>query len=320
LMGGRIGVESELGQGSTFCFEVPLEPCGGDNKSTDSVLEDQSDPSSDLAEKWVLLAEDNTTNQLFAREVLKDAGMHCDCVVNGEEALVAVGAQAYDVVLMDCQMPEMDGFEATRTIRQLEHDGELDGHLPIIALTANAVKGDRERCIEAGMDDYISKPFEAQKLLQLIAQLLGSVSASPSSEEAGERQPTGASESNAPLPINHAELLTRCMGKLDLAEELLADFEVDLPRKVDEVSRSIAEVDAQATGASAHSLKGAAGMMGAESLRQIAAAIESAGKSDCLEGVPALLDELNAETRRLFDALPEIRRELASQSEKQSGS
>ncbi|WP_428937598.1 CHASE3 domain-containing protein [Fontivita pretiosa] len=124
----------------------------------------------------ILLAEDNEINQIVASEVLANAGYRCDTVVNGRLAVQAVSQQRYDLILMDCQMPEMDGFDATREIRRLEQAGGLAGEqrrrVPIVALTANAMRGDRERCLEAGMDAYASKPINPDQLLATIRQVL----------------------------------------------------------------------------------------------------------------------------------------------------
>ncbi|MEX2188368.1 MAG: PAS domain-containing protein [Pirellulales bacterium] len=121
----------------------------------------------------VLVAEDNRINQLYIGELLKHLGCTCDIVANGEEALYAVERQRYDLVLMDCRMPEMDGFAATREIRQREACGQLVSPIAIVALTANALKGDRERCLEAGMDDYLSKPIEAHILRTTLEKYVG---------------------------------------------------------------------------------------------------------------------------------------------------
>ncbi len=117
----------------------------------------------------ILVAEDNSINQMFVRELLTHCGCTCDIANNGDEALTALKQSHYDLVLMDCQMPEMDGFTASREIRRREAAGELSGRLPIIALTANALVGDRERCLEAGMDDYLSKPLQASLLQAMLA-------------------------------------------------------------------------------------------------------------------------------------------------------
>jgi CheY-like chemotaxis protein len=122
--------------------------------------------------RLVLLAEDNEINQIVAKEALRQAGVECDVVENGREALLAVQRRVYDAVLMDCQMPIMDGFEATAEIRRLEASGTVAGHasgpLPIIALTANAFKEDRDRCLAAGMNNYATKPLNAAELTRLL--------------------------------------------------------------------------------------------------------------------------------------------------------
>jgi Amt family ammonium transporter len=121
----------------------------------------------------ILIAEDNTINQMYMTELMNQINCTCDTVANGLEATEAVQQRSYDLVLMDCQMPEMDGFDATLRIRELESNGTMEGHLPIIALTANAVKGDRERCLAAGMDEYLAKPVQKEQIATMFAQFLG---------------------------------------------------------------------------------------------------------------------------------------------------
>lgn len=121
----------------------------------------------------ILVAEDNETNQLYVIGLLKLLGCTCDVVSNGDEALAAVMRQRYDLVLMDCQMPEVDGFAASFEIRRRESAGQLLGRLPIVALTANALKGDRERCLAAGMDDYLTKPVEKDQMHEVLRKYLG---------------------------------------------------------------------------------------------------------------------------------------------------
>jgi len=116
------------------------------------------------------LAEDNLVNQKIALRLLEKAGLSADLAKNGREAVEAVQKSNYDLILMDCQMPEMDGFEATGAIRKLEEATRR--HTPIVALTANAMTGDRERCLDCGMDDYVSKPFDVKALQRLITQWL----------------------------------------------------------------------------------------------------------------------------------------------------
>jgi len=124
----------------------------------------------------VLVVEDNTINQLVAYSMLEELGIQPDMVANGQEALHALETLHYDLVFMDCQMPVMDGYDATRNIRdpafRLHGKGERDGAIPIIAMTANAMQGDREKCIAAGMDDFVSKPVQTDKLQKVLLKWL----------------------------------------------------------------------------------------------------------------------------------------------------
>ncbi|MEX0818628.1 MAG: ATP-binding protein, partial [Pirellulaceae bacterium] len=195
LMGGEIGLESQVGIGTTFWFEIEMatadstmvperkrpSPSGARSMAMDgSERQRQQEEIPTRLEQsrkfagHVLVAEDNSINQLYVVELLKHFGCTSDVVVNGEEALDAVQRRQYDLVLMDCQMPEMDGFLATHAIRKREASGERAGRIPIVALTANALKGDRERCLEAGMDEYLRKPLEGQELSAMLEKYLRS--------------------------------------------------------------------------------------------------------------------------------------------------
>ena len=171
LMGGTIGVDSTPGQGSTFSFTVALAPsdrvlvaCGRMNTQSPA-----SPPNSATLRQGihVLLVEDNPVNQQVTLCMLENSGYRIDVVENGRQALQALSATRYDLVLMDCQMPEMDGFEATRQWRVLEQSRGSD-RIPIVAVTANALYGDREACLASGMDDFLSKPFTQQALATML--------------------------------------------------------------------------------------------------------------------------------------------------------
>ena len=167
MMNGTIGVESEYGVGSVFWFTAKLKEA-----SQDQPLEKELVPTSNsfvIKKLNVLLAEDNLINQKVATFSLKQMGFTVDIANHGAEAVERFKSNAYDLILMDVQMPELSGFDATREIRSIENNAGNARRIPIIALTANAMKGDMERCIAAGMDAYLSKPFQQEELQQLIA-------------------------------------------------------------------------------------------------------------------------------------------------------
>ncbi len=185
LMGGTLTVRSAPGQGSELSFVLSLETVADPplapgsaappNRAADDPAVDPSrnDQEADLSRqgKRVLLVEDNLVNQLLCQEMLAQLGLSVVVADNGREALAALAGETFDLVLMDCQMPEMDGYEATRAIRAREQE-QNQKHLPIIALTAHAMPSDREKCLAAGMDDYLAKPFQYEQLKELLGRWL----------------------------------------------------------------------------------------------------------------------------------------------------
>jgi PAS domain S-box-containing protein len=189
MMGGTIDARSAPGQGSTFWFDVELEaPAAAEALSESSAAARRASASPRSDSPLVLLAEDSPVNQIVARRALERCGCSVEVVATGTEALRALAAGHYDAVLMDCQMPEMDGYEATREFRRRE---EASARTPVIAMTAHAMTGDRERCIDAGMDDYITKPVRHADLESTLRRWLG-VHSDPAADDTDAGPPTRA--------------------------------------------------------------------------------------------------------------------------------
>ncbi len=229
----------------------------------------------------VLLAEDNPVNQTLAVKLLEKQGHAVTVVGNGREALEALGREAFDAVLMDLQMPEMGGIEATAAIRAREAGGGR--RTPIVAMTAHALKGDRERCLAAGMDDYLSKPVQAAELWRVLAEVTA---------------PSAA----APPPLDREALLRRLDGDQGLMRELAQALLEDCPRQLAAVRSAVEAGDAARLRGAAHKLKGSLTMFGAPAAVP-AARLEALGQGGDLTGAAGLLAELEAEAGRLTGAL-----------------
>jgi PAS domain S-box-containing protein len=260
----------------------------------------------------LLLAEDNEISQEVALTVLRRAGFRCDAVSTGKAAFEAAKTGRYALVLMDCQMPEMDGFQATQAIRCFEEERALGGgsnlRLPIIALTANAVQGDRERCLAAGMDDYTTKPLDPERLIRLIDAHLGRQS--QDAVESGSAQP--AREPNAPTPkakppapaFDTEKTLKQWGNDESFAQRLVAKFIACASGDFHKLQEAIERNDATEAQRLAHGLKGAAGYVAAEGVRQVAAQLEAMFREGELKDVDASVRELAAELQRCTDEAP----------------
>ncbi len=171
LMGGEIGMKSALGEGSTFFFRIPLEigKAPEENAELASGVGAEAPGPARNRQLRILVVEDNKINQLVLSQMLKSLGYPHDIAEHGVEALSFLARETYELVLMDCQMPELDGYETTQRIRSAENDGE---HLTIVALTAHATHGEREKCLAAGMDDYLAKPLRQKQLVATLDRWL----------------------------------------------------------------------------------------------------------------------------------------------------
>jgi signal transduction histidine kinase/CheY-like chemotaxis protein/HPt (histidine-containing phosphotransfer) domain-containing protein len=244
----------------------------------------------------ILLAEDNEVNRLVASELLQQVGCDCTVVVNGREALDEALRNEYDAILMDCQMPELDGFETTRLIRESEKATGNSLHRLIIALTANAIKGDRELCVAAGMDGYVTKPIDPAELFQAIRSLLPAARSlelkldTPPVEDSAAVQPVSVEP-----PIDVESLLRRCMGNQKIAAKALGMFANTVERDVKTLTQSVLEQNPKVAAGSAHKIKGAAANASVNRVRDVAADLEKLAKSDSLSQSQACLDRLERE-------------------------
>jgi signal transduction histidine kinase/PleD family two-component response regulator len=259
----------------------------------------------------ILLAEDNEVNQFLVQEILERANFVCDIVSNGQEAVQALLERPYDVVFMDCHMPEMDGFQATQLIRQKERAGLLAGHrsspLPIIALTANALAGDQEICLQAGMTDYLSKPFYPEQVVQAVETHLPAAGPQRQQEIDEESAPEMGTSEAAPLDLQ--TLLRRCLGNPEVMEKSVTKFQKRLPEELQLIEQSLALEESSKLALLAHSLKGAAASLSAESLQAAAAQLEKHARKGDLAAARHCLADLREQCRRIlqFD-LHEIER------------
>ncbi|MBI4480945.1 MAG: response regulator [Acidobacteria bacterium] len=246
----------------------------------------------------ILLAEDNPVNQTVALRLLEKQGHRVVLAGNGREALLVLAKappDGFDLILMDVQMPEMDGLKATAAIREKEK--QTGQHIPIVAMTAHAMKGDRERCLEAGMDAYISKPIRAGELLELVEQCVGMPS------------PAATPPANAPdssdLP-DRKKILELFDGDEKLFREVAETFSGDYPRQLSAIREAVEQADAAALERAAHLLKGSVGSFGAPGAFYAAQRLENMGRDRDLSAAPEALARLEEKAGALLNTLREF--------------
>jgi CheY-like chemotaxis protein/HPt (histidine-containing phosphotransfer) domain-containing protein len=295
-MGGDITVKSEEGKGSRFDFHIILKKqisSDLERSIVESLVADEVEQHSDLFTSEttnpprerntfnILLAEDNLINQKVSLKILTIAGYNAYAVNNGREAVEEVLRNHYDLILMDIQMPEVDGFTATSQIRNLNNDKK---DIPIVALTAHALMGDREKCLKAGMNDYISKPIIAQDLINKIDSLLSANNHSYKPSENIKK-----SENSV---FDFERLKKVSMGDFAFEKDLLMAYIDDVEEKIDKLNEHAINSEIKKVIEVAHTLKGASYSIGAKKVGDEAYAIEISGKSNDIASVEERLSRL----------------------------
>jgi CheY-like chemotaxis protein/HPt (histidine-containing phosphotransfer) domain-containing protein len=324
LIGGQMGLRNELGHGSTFWFNVPLQrtqPVPIDTQVPQTAVPDvagEPDASARAAAKApdepaasgrILLAEDNLVNQRVAAAMLENLGVQFDIVADGAEAVKAALATSYRAILMDGQMPILDGYQATGEIRRLQGDTQ---RTPIIAVTGSTMKSDQQRCMAAGMDDYLAKPLDVGAL-QAVLTRWGSAGADRTivSGTSGPAPPSHVGLDHLDDPdrpvldvqaVERLERLGESAGE-DLLGELAPLFLTDADARVAALREAISRDDAAAVVRSAHTLSGASANLGATVLARLCATLAADGSVGDLTDGEVLLDTLEDELERVRGAL-----------------
>ncbi len=299
LMGGEINLESSPNSGTIFTFTVPVKPAEtSDLPQTDDSVFDRN-PSYRYSTLKILLVEDNLINAQVAAETLRKFGQKVIMVEDGRAALATLDKEEFDLVLMDIMMPEMDGYEATRRIR--ENERKTGSHIPIIALTAGAFKDDKDRCLKAGMDDYLPKPVDYNLLMQKISSLTNE--SKPTIDMSG-KQKNPESES----PLFDLTELKRRIGDEKKVLGLITWFIKDTELQIQSAEKGLEEGNAELVVKGCHKIKGSADSFGAKGFHESAHAAEKAGRAGDLqlaqlelEKVKQLFQQINEKLVQDFD-------------------
>ncbi len=304
MMGGTIGVESAVGEGSIFWFTTVFIVGNESESPADTRHEALIPKSFDLS---ILVVEDNITNQIVAQGTLEKFGCKVGLADNGMESLAAIKKNQYDLVFMDCQMPVMDGYEATKNIRRIEQEHGLE-RVPIIALTAHALKGDRERCMAVGMDDYITKPFNEKQLANILFRWASSQNIDVfQSVEMKKQKEKAACSGCAHIDENIIDNLVHILKgrSSDSLKSLIAVYLESSTDIVQQFSQFLANNDYENIWQSAHSLQSSSANLGAGQLAALCIELEAAGRESRVEVLSNIIQSIETEFRMVAKELKE---------------
>ncbi|MDX1944153.1 MAG: ATP-binding protein [Pirellulaceae bacterium] len=309
LMGGKIWAESELGKGSTFKFQVEMQYAPDSPAGRAPAKPAAAAKPIGLQGLSILLAEDNAVNQKLAVLLLEKRKHKVTVVDDGRQAVTRALAEKFDVVLMDVQMPVLDGFAAVDEIRR--HEAAHGGHVPIVAMTAHAMKGDRERCLAAGMDGYVSKPIIPQELYATIDQVVSARNSEPSglTRKAGPADAIAslvATATGTTAGIDWEAALVHTGGDRDLLQTMIDVFLSESPKMLDEARQALAAGDAPRLRRAGHSLKGSCGYFAAQDAYEAAHQVELLGQAGDFDSARPALDALTRQIDTLRQGLAEL--------------
>ena len=269
-------------------------PAGGSGGSARQMITRHSLKEGKKRRSRVLVAEDNVVNQKVALRILEKLGYHADAVANGQEAVTALKTVPYNLVFMDVQMPVMNGLDATRAIRDPQVK-VLHRDIPIVAMTAHVLKGDRDKCLEAGMNDYISKPVTTSALKEILEKILGA------HRDGKASSPTPAP--TLPVPVNVQRLNDITDGDRAFEQELIESFLTDTERHITDLESAVREEDGEALKLQAHAIKGSSANAGATRLEEIAVRLEEIRVEMESERARELIEDLRSEFERVREYL-----------------
>jgi CheY-like chemotaxis protein/HPt (histidine-containing phosphotransfer) domain-containing protein len=272
--------------------------------SAEPAPEAPEDPTEETGTR-VLVVEDIPVNQDVVVALLEDMAYRVEAVSDGQEALDALAARHYDIVLMDCQMPVMDGYQTTAEIRRREAEGSSERRIPIVALTAHAAEGERERCLEAGMDDYLSKPYRRKALLEALERWSGTQTESPPGSPEAGAAPGAPHDADGPIDFAALDTIRRLENtqQPSLLADLIRSHRERAAELIEDLRWALEDRDEDGVREAARSLETGSGNVGARAVAALCREVEWLVRNGDASGAKAAFDRLVEESARAQEAL-----------------